>query len=286
MRSSATSPALVIEPRAGWTSLGLGELWQARELIGFFALRDLKVRYKQSALGIAWALLQPLLTLFMFTGLFGLLLGREPLPSSPGIPYALATFCALVPWQLFARGISAGGESVVAHQGLVTKVYFPRLSLPIAPVAAALADFAVGFALLALWIAVSGIRPGVALTALPLFLLLACVTAVGVALWLAAVNALYRDVRHALPSLVQLWMFATPVFYPASALLDAKSSWLAVVYGANPMVAVVEGFRFCLLAAPAPPLPLLAASAAAALGLLASGLLVFRRLETRFVDRV
>lgn len=286
MRSSATSPALVIEPRAGWTSLGLAELWRARELIGFFALRDLKVRYKQSVLGVAWALLQPLLTLFMFTGLFGLLLGRERLPSSPGIPYALATFCALVPWQFFARGITAGGESVVAHQGLVTKVYFPRLAVPIAPVAAALADFAVGFALLALLTAASGLRPGAELAALPLYLLLAVVAAVGAALWLAAVNALYRDVRHALPSLVQFWMFATPVFYPASALLAGKPTWLAVAYGANPMASVVEGFRHCLLGAAPPPPALLAASAASALLLLASGLLVFRRLESQFVDRV
>jgi lipopolysaccharide transport system permease protein len=286
MQGSETLPALVIEPPRGRVRLELGELWRARELIGFLALRDLKVRYRQSLLGIAWALLQPLLTLATVAGLLGLLLGRGRLPSAPGLPYALATFAALVPWQIVARGVTAGGESLVAHQALVTKVYLPRLALPLAPVVAALADFAVGLALLVLWAAARGIAPGPALLALPGFLLIALAAAAGAALWLSALNALYRDVRHALPSLLQLWLFASPVFYSASTLLEGRPAWFALLYGINPLACVAEGFRFGLLGGPAPPPALCASGALAAFGLLASGLALFRSLEGRFVDRV
>ncbi len=286
MRSSGPTPALVIRPQAGWSSLGLAELWRQRELVGFLALRDLKVRYKQSALGVGWALLQPLLTLGMFTALFSVLLGRDRLPSAPGVPYSVSTLCALVPWQLFARGVTAGGESLVASQGLITKVYFPRLAVPLAPVAAALVDFALALALLVPLLAWHGIGAGPALLLLPLFALQAFAAAFGAALWLSALNALYRDVRHALPSLVQLWMFATPILYSAGHLLEGRPAWLAALYGANPMAGAVEGFRLCLLGAAPPAAELLAASALATLGLVASGLLVFRRLESAIVDRV
>jgi lipopolysaccharide transport system permease protein len=287
MATTAAVPPLVIEPRAGWGGLAgsLTELWRYRELVGFLALRDLRVRYKQSALGAAWAVLQPLLTLAVFAGIFSLLLGRDRLPGAPGVPYALSTFCALVPWQLFARGVTAGSDSLVANQALVTRVYFPRLALPLAPVLAALADFALGLCVLAALLVWAGVAPGPAALLLPLLALQTLVTSLGVALWLASINALYRDVRVALPFLVQLWMLLTPVVYSAPRALAEAPAWLAGLYALNPMAGVVEGFRFALLGG-APPLSLWATSAVASLGLLLSGLLVFRRLEPHFADRV
>jgi lipopolysaccharide transport system permease protein len=286
MSTAAPTPRVVIEPQAGWVPLGLPELWRYRELVGFLALRDLKVRYKQSALGATWAVLQPLLTLAVFTGLFGALLGPDRLPRAPGIPYAVSTFCALVPWQLFARAVTAGSESVVLNQALVTKVYFPRLAAPIAPVLAALVDFALAFALLLAMLAWAGIAPGAAAIWLPALVLLTVVAALGVSLWLAAVNALYRDVRLALPFLVQLWMLVSPVVYTSPSVLNGRPPWVVHLYALNPMAGVVEGFRWALLGGADPPTALLAGSALTTALLLASGLVVFRRLERRFADRV
>ena len=277
---------VVIRPQTGWVPLGLPELWRYRELVGFLALRDVRVRYKQSALGVAWAVLQPLLTLAVFTGLFGALLGPDRLPRAPGVSYAVSTFCALVPWQLFARAVSAGSDSVVVNQALVTKVYFPRLAVPIAPVLAALVDFALAFGLLLAMLAWAGIAPGVAVVALPLLVLLCVAAALGVALWLAAVNALYRDVRLALPFVVQLWMLVTPVVYTAPNVLDGRPHWVALAYALNPMVGVVEGFRWALLGSAQPPTLLLAGSVLTTTLVLASGLVIFRRLERRFADQV
>jgi homopolymeric O-antigen transport system permease protein len=286
MSTTAPTPRVVIAPQAGWVPLGLAELWRYRELVGFFALRDLKVRYKQSALGAAWAVLQPLLTLLVFSGLLGALLGPDRLPGAPGVPYAVSTFCALVPWQLFARAVTAGSESVVANQALVTKVYFPRLAVPIASVLAAQVDFALAFAVLLGMLAWAGINPGTGLLWLPALLLLTLSAALGVALWLAAVNALYRDVRLALPFVVQLWMLVTPVVYASGSVLHGRAPWVTTVYALNPMAGIVEGFRFALLGEQDPPLRLVAVSLAVSTALLASGLIVFRRLERSFADRV
>jgi lipopolysaccharide transport system permease protein len=286
MPTAAPSAPVVIRPQTGWPSPGLGELWRYRELVGFLALRDLKVRYKQSALGAAWALLQPLLTLAVFSGLFAALLGPQRMPGAPGVPYAVSTFCALVPWQLFARGVVAGGDSVVVNQALVTKVYFPRLAVPIAPLLAALVDAALAFAVLIGMLVWAGIAPGAALAALPLLVLLTLAAALGASLWLAAVNALYRDVRIALPFLVQIGMLATPVVYTAADVLEGRPAWLAFVYALNPMAGVVEGFRWSLLGSGPAPVALLALSALVTACLLVSGLLVFRRLERDFADRV
>ena len=286
MPAASSAPPLVIRSRMSWQVFGLSELWGRRELVALLALRDLKVRYKQSVLGAAWVLLQPLLTLAVFSGIFGLLLGPDRMPGVPGAPYALSTFCALVPWQMFARGVTGGGDSIVANQHLVTKVYFPRLALPAAPVLAALVDFGLSCVLLALMLAWSGIVPGPAVALLPLLVAMTIAAALGVSLWLAALNALYRDVRVALPFLVQLWMLITPVVYAAPRVLEGRPLWVVLVYGMNPMAGVVEGFRYALLGGSHPPLVLLASSAVATACLLMGGLLVFRWLEPEFADRV
>jgi lipopolysaccharide transport system permease protein len=286
MATAASTTRVVIEPQRGWAALDLPELWRYRELIAFLALRDLKVRYKQSVLGAAWAVLQPLLTLAVFTGLFGALLGSDRMPGAAGVSYAVSTFCGLVPWQLFARAVTAGSESVVVNQALVTKVYFPRLAAPIAPVLAALVDFGLAFLVLAGMLAWEGITPGVAVLWLPVFALMAIAAALGVALWLAAVNAFFRDVRLALPFLVQLWMLVSPVVYAAPSLLDGRPGWVSLVYSLNPMAGVIAGFRWSLLGLADPPAVLLTGSAISTALLLASGLVVFRRLERSFADRV
>jgi lipopolysaccharide transport system permease protein len=281
-----SAPRVVIEPQRGWVPLDLSELWRYRELIAFLALRDLKVRYKQSVLGVAWAVLQPLLTLAVFTGLFGALLGQDRMPGAAGVSYAVSTFSGLVPWQLFARAVTAGSESVVVNQALVTKVYFPRLAAPIAPVLAALVDFALSFAVLLGMLVWAGITPGGAMLWLPVFALLAVAAALGVALWLAAINALFRDVRLALPFAVQLWMLVSPVVYATPSVLDGRPRWVALAYSLNPMAGVIEGFRWALFGTADPPAALLAGSAISTALLLVSGLVVFRRLERRFADRV
>ena len=284
--TTALAPPVVIEPRTGWASLGLAELWQHRELVGFLALRDVRVRYKQSLLGATWALLQPIATLAVFGGMFGALLGPERLPSVPGAPYAVSTLCALAPWQLFARAVTAGGDSLVVNQALVTKTYLPRLAVPLAPVLASLVDFGFAFAVLALMLAWFGIAPGPEALLLPVLVLMTVAASLGAALWLAAVNALYRDVRLALPFAVQLAMLVTPVVYTAPSVLGDAPTWLAIGYGINPMAGIVEGFRFALLGGASPPWTLLAAAAVSTCALLASGLVVFRRLERVFADRV
>ncbi len=286
---AAPSPAVesvTIEPHRGWVPIDLAELWRYRELIGFLALRDIKVRYKQSLLGIAWAVLQPLATMALFGVLFRALLGREGMPTLAGVPYAVSTYCALVPWQLFARSLQSSGDSLVANQHLITKVYFPRLVAPLAPLLAAGVDFACAFAVLIGMMAAYGILPTAAALALPGFALLTVATALAVSLWLSALGAIYRDVRHLLPFLVQLWMFATPVVYTTESVLGGRPEWLRVLYGLNPMTGVVEGFRWALLGAADPPWTLLAASVGVAATLLVSGLYFFRRLERSFADLV
>jgi lipopolysaccharide transport system permease protein len=286
---AASAPAIqtvVIQPQRGWVPVDLAELWRYRELIGFLALRDIKVRYKQSLLGIAWAVLQPLATMVIFGVLFRALLGQDRMPTLEGVPYAVSTYCALVPWQLFARSLQSSGDSLVANQHLITKVYFPRLAAPTAPLLAALVDFGCAFAVLLGMMVAWGIVPSAAAFAVPLFVLLAVATALAVSLWLSALGAIYRDVRHTLPFLVQLWMFATPVVYTTESVLGGRPQWMQVLYGLNPMTGVVEAFRWALLGAAEPPWALLSASVAVSALLLVSGLYFFRRLERTFADLV
>jgi homopolymeric O-antigen transport system permease protein len=271
-------PVLWIRPSRGWVSLRLGELWEYRELLYFLVWRDVKVRYKQTALGAAWAILQPVMTMLVFSLFFGRL---AKLPSD-GIPYPVFVFAALLPWQLFAYALSESANSLVVSQNLIKKVYFPRLVVPIASVLAGLVDFAISFVVLLGLMAYYGIRPTAAIAALPLFILLVVASALSVGLWLSALNVQFRDVRYVIPFLTQFWMFATPVAYPSS-LVPEK--WRAL-FGLNPMAGVVEGFRWALLGKSTSPGPLLWVSIAAVVVLLIGGLMYFRRMESTFADVV
>lgn len=266
----------ILRPSRGWGSLGLRELWTYRELLYFLVWRDVKVRYKQTVLGAGWAILQPVATMVIFSLFFGRLAAMP----SDGVPYPLFSFAALVPWTFFAQGIHQAANSVVGSQNLIQKVYFPRLAVPVATVLAGLVDFALAFLVLLGMMIATGRPPGPrALWTIPL-LLLSLVTALGVGLWLSALHVRYRDVRYVVPFLVQLWLLATPIAYPSSLLPEP---W-RTVYGINPMVGVVEGFRWALLGTDTAPGPAVAVSSLAALALLAGGLLYFRRTERTFAD--
>ena len=272
IESAAPETVTWIRPSRGWGLPDLGELWRYRELIYFLIWRDVKVRYKQTALGAAWAVIQPLATMGVFSVFFGNLAGVP----SDGVPYPLFALAALVPWTFFSQGLIQSSNSLVGSQNLVSKVYFPRLAIPLAAVLAGLVDFLVAFALLLAALAFYQIVPGGSegrVIWLPLFLLLALVTSLGVGLWLSAWSVRYRDVRYLVPFLAQLWLLATPVAYPASLLSEP---W-RTVYGINPMAGVVEGFRWALLGTETGPGPLVLVSAGVALVLLVSGLAVFRR---------
>jgi len=271
-----TLPEIRVEASSGWRALRLSELWAYRELVYFLIWRDIKVRYKQTAIGAAWAIIQPFFAMVVFSIFFGRL-AKMP---SDGLPYPVFAFCALLPWQLFAHAMTESTNSVVASERLITKVYFPRLAIPIAAVAAALVDFAIAFVVLLLMMAYYGIVPTAAVVATPVFALLALLTALAVGLWLSALNVLYRDVRHTLTFLTQVWLFATPVAYPSSLVPDA---WRPV-YGLNPMVGVIEGFRWALLGAPMPQPAMLAVSIAMVAALLVGGLYYFRSMERAFAD--
>ncbi|MGC1684274.1 MAG: ABC transporter permease [Candidatus Acidiferrales bacterium] len=271
-------PVLRIAPPGRWWVIPFGELWEYRELLYFFIWRDIKVRYKQTAIGIAWVVLQPLLTMAVFTLFFGRL---AKLPSQ-GLPYPIFYFAALVPWTYFSGALQNATNIVVENQRVITKVYFPRLILPISAVLSGLVDFAIGFGVLVGMTLGYRMRPGVAVLWLPVMLLLAIITALGVGLWLAALNALYRDVRYVMPFLVQFWMFASPVAYPSS-LVPERWRWL---YGLNPMAGVIDGFRWALTGRGQSPGPVLLASASAILVVLLSGLFFFQRMEGTIADRV
>jgi lipopolysaccharide transport system permease protein len=271
-------PTLRIQPSSGWGSLGLGELWAHRELVYFFIWRDLKVRYQQTALGASWALLQPLATMIVFSLFFGRL-AKMP---SDGVPYPVFSYAALVPWLFFANGLTQGANSLVGNANLLTKVYFPRLALPLSSLLAGGADFLVAFVGLVGLMAYFGIALTSKLLFLPAFILLAVVTSLGVSLWLAAVNVQFRDVRHMVPFLTQFWMFATPIAYPSSLLPEP---W-RTLYGINPMAGVVEGFRWALLGVDSPPGTMAAVSAGVAVTLLVTGAYYFRRMERTFADIV
>src|SRR5882724_11507887 len=259
-------PTFYIEPPKGWASIGLRELWDYRELLYFLTWRDVKVRYKQTALGAAWAIIQPLFMMLVFSLFFGRL-AKVP---SDGIPYPIFTFCALLPWQLFANALTESSNSLVGNQNLITKVYFPRLVVPIAAVLGGLVDFAVAFVILLLMMFYYGIVPTRAIVTLPAFILLAVLTALAVGLWLSALNVKYRDVRYTINFLIQFWLFATPVAYPSSIVPER---WRAL-YGLNPMAGVVEGFRWALLGTQ-PPGAMLAVSIAVVIVLLIGGLYYF-----------
>jgi len=271
-------PTVRIRPPRGWLALDLGEVWAARELLYFFIWRDVKVRYKQTVIGAGWAILQPVSTMLVFTLFFGKL---AKIPSG-GLPYPVFYYCALLPWMYFAGSLTSATNVVVEQQRVITKVYFPRLILPVSAVVGGLVDFAVAFSILLVMLLYYGIVPTLAIFTLPLFLLLAIATALGAGLWLCALNAIYRDVRYVIPFMVQFWMFASPVAYPSS-LVPERWRWL---YGLNPMAGVIEGFRWALTGQGRPPDMLLLASAAAVVLMLVGGLFYFRRMEGTIADVV
>ncbi len=277
-RHSDASPVFVVQRTTGWRFLDLRELWTYRELFFFLAARDIKVRYKQTAIGVAWAVLQPLAMMVVFTLLFGRL---AKIPSN-GIPYSLFAYTGLLPWQLFSRVVSDSTNSLVMDQRLITRVYFPRIIVPIATALAAVVDFAIAASLVFVLMFYYRVVPSPSLLWLPLFVLLMLVTALGVGFWLSALNVEYRDVRYVLPFLNQFWFFITPVIYPS---VLVPTQWRAL-YGLNPMTGVVEGFRWALLGKGDNPLPLLAASVAIAVSLFVSGIIWFRRRERTFVETI
>jgi lipopolysaccharide transport system permease protein len=281
----AAGPLIVIGPGSGWRAVDLRELWRYRELLWILAERDIKVRYKQTLLGVAWAVLQPVLTMVVFTIFFGQLAGVER-HIDDGLPYAVYTLCALLPWQLFANSVTNAGNSLINNQNLITKVYFPRLVIPLAAVGSGLVDLAIALVVLLAMMLWHGIVPTATIVLLPLFVLLALAASTAVGLWLAALNVEYRDIRYVIPFLVQIWMFVSPVAYPASLVRD-KSERLYHLYGLNPMTGVIEGFRWCLLGSTQPPGWMLMTSTIALVSLLlVGGAFYFRRMERSFADLV
>jgi lipopolysaccharide transport system permease protein len=277
-KSSAAVPVLHIEPSKGWVPLRLGEVWEYRELLYFLTWRDVKVRYKQTVLGAAWAIIQPFFTMVVFSLFFGKL-AKVP---SDGIPYPIFSYVALVPWTFFANGLGQSSNSLVGSSSLITKVYFPRLTIPIATVLSGVVDFALAFIVLLGMMLYYHVVPTVQVLWLPLLLLLALITALGVGLWLSALNVQFRDIRYVVPFITQFWMFATPIAYSSSLLHEP---W-RTLYGLNPMVGVVEGFRWALLGTHTAPGPMIAVSSVATLTLLIGGAYYFRRMEKSFADVV
>ena len=267
-----------IEPSRGWVSIELSELWTYRELLYFLIWRDVKVRYKQTVIGIGWAILQPLLTMVIFTMIFG---NFAKIPSD-GLPYPVFAFTALLPWNLFAGALNRCTLSLVGSANLITKVYFPRLIVPVSAIISGIIDFAIAFVFLLglmLWF---HIVPTWGAIALPIFLLLTLITALAVGLWLSALDVRYRDVGHAIPFLIQIWMFLSPVAYPLSVVPE---KW-RLLYSLNPMVGVIEGFRWALLGKESPDFKVIAVSTAVVVALLLSGVVYFKRIERTFADVV
>jgi lipopolysaccharide transport system permease protein len=276
-RPTVTS-TMRIAPSRGWVPLRLGELWEYRELLYFLIWRDIKVRYKQTVLGAAWAIIQPLFTMIVFSLFFGQL-GKMP---SDGVPYPIFSFAALVPWTFFANGLSQSSNSLIGSSNLITKVYFPRLVVPLAAVLSGIVDFAVSFVVLLGMMFFFGIVPTLNFLWLPLLLLLAFITSLGIGLWFSALNVEFRDVRYLVTFVTQLWLFATPIAYPSSML---PQPW-RTLYGLNPMTGVVEGFRWALLGTNSAPGPLIAVSSVVAVVILITGAFYFRRMERTFADFV
>ena len=268
----------IIKPSRGWSALNLRDLWIYRELIFFMTWRDLKVRYKQTLLGAGWAILQPFLTMVVFSIFFGNLAGVP----SDGVPYPIFSFTALIPWTLFSKALQDASRSLVNNRHMITKVYFPRMILPLASVLAGVVDFLIAFVVLLGMMFFYHVKPTVNIWTVPLFLLLTLVTAVGVSLWLSALNVLYRDINYVLPFLTQFWMYLTPIAY-ASSLVPEK--W-QMVYALNPMTGVVEGFRWALLGSGQPPGLMTLVSCLVSVALLVSGMFYFKRMERLFADMV
>lgn len=271
-------PVLRIAPPGRWWDVPFAELWENRELIYFFVWREIKIRYKQTAIGAAWAVLQPFMSMLVFTLFFGRL---AHIPSE-GSPYPIFYYSALLPWMYFANSLQNATSAIVQNQSMITKVYFPRLALPLSAVLSGLVDFGIGFLMFVAMMVYYGIRPGIPLLFLPFFLMLAVLTATGVGLWLGALNALYRDVRYVVPFLVQFWLFASPIAYPAS-LVPEKWRWL---YGLNPMAGVIEGFRWSLSGRGTPPGGLILVSVLIVVAVLVSGLFYFQKMEATIADVV
>jgi lipopolysaccharide transport system permease protein len=276
--SAVTEPTVVVEPSKGLFHLGLKAVWQYRELLYFLVWRDLKVRYKQTALGVAWAILQPLMTMVIFSVIFGTF---AKIPSD-GVPYPIFAYTALLPWTYFSQAMGLCSRSIVSNSGLITKVYFPRLIIPLSSTMIPAVDMCfscVPLLGLMIWF---GITPTRGVLALPLFLLLALMTALSVGLWLSPVNVKYRDVGYTIPFFTQFWMYASPVVYPVS-LVPERWRWL---YSLNPMVGVIEGFRWALLGKASPDFRVMAVSAVVILALLLGGIVYFKRMERTFADVV
>ena len=269
---------LRIAPSQGWWELPFSELWDYRELLYFIVWRDIKIRYKQTAIGAAWAVLQPFLTMLVFSLFFGKL-AHVP---SEGMPYPIFYYSALLPWMYFAAALQNATNAIVENQRVITKVYFPRVALPLAAVLASLVDFGISFLMFVALMIYYGIHLTAAVIWFPAFLLLAVLTALGVGLWLSALNAIYRDVRYVMPFVIQFWMFASPVAYPSS-LVPEKWRWL---YGLNPMAGVIEGFRWSLAGHGSAPGGMMAVSAAVVVLILVGGLAYFQHMETTVADVV
>jgi lipopolysaccharide transport system permease protein len=269
---------VVLRPRQGLFSVDLEAVWRYRELLYFLVWRDVKVRYKQAAIGVGWAILQPLMTMVVFTVVFGNF-ARIP---SDGLPYSVFAYTALLPWTYFAQALSRSGISLVGNANLITKVYFPRLIIPFAAAVAPLVDFLFSFGVLLGLMGWFGIAPTWGVLALPLYVLFAVITALAIALWLAPLNVKYRDVGHTIPFLIQFWMYASPVAYPVSLV---PSQW-RLLYSLNPMVGVIEGFRWSLLGKESPDVMVMAVSAAMVVTLLLGGVVYFTRMERTFADVV
>jgi lipopolysaccharide transport system permease protein len=278
LKTKETIPVLHIAPSKGWVSLKLREVWEYRELLYFLIWRDIKVRYKQTFLGATWALLQPFLTMVIFSLFFG----RLAKIGSDGVPYPIFCFTALVPWTFFTNGLNNGSASLVGSANLIRKIFFPRLIIPVATVLAGIVDFALAFVVLIAMMVYYRVQPTVNALWLPLFLLLALVTSLGVGLWLSALYVKFRDVRYLLPFITQVWLFATPIAYPSSLL---PKPW-RTVYGLNPMVGVVEGFRWALLGAGDAPGGTIAVSSLVAITVLITGTYYYRSMEKIFADIV
>ena len=272
------TPVIRVQPTRGWVRLQFHELWHYRGLLYFLTWRDVKVKYKQTTLGISWAIIQPVLNTVIFTIVFGRFIGVR----TPGnVAYEIFAFSSMLMWGFFATGLNAASSSVVGNANLISKVYFPRLIVPVAGVAGALPDFLVGFIVLLAVMPFYGVMPGLTILLTPLFLLLAILTALGVGIWLAALTARYRDFRYVLPFLVQFWFFASPVAYSSAHITQP---W-RTLYGLNPMTGVIEGFRWAVLGQQ-PPAGMLVLSVAVALFFLVTGLFYFRRVEKTFADLI
>lgn len=269
---------IILKPSQGWGSLNLREIWLYRELVYFLTWRDLKVRYKQTALGAGWAILQPVLSMVVFSIFFGGLLNVP----SEGVPYPIFSYAALLPWGVFAKALNDTGRSLVSNRAMLTKIYFPRMVIPLASVFSSIADFLIAFVVMLVLMFYYQMAPTSNVWTLPLFLLLAVITALGVGLWLSAMNVLYRDIGYMIPYITQLWFYLTPIVYPAS---KVPEQW-QFIYALNPMVGVVEGFRWALLGTTGAPNPLVFVSAFIALVIFITGMFYFRRMERTFADMV